>query len=55
MYFCFMYIPPSNSRLFVSGKSFNFDKLMSEVTDFESMGGQIISETHAIISKMKTI
>ena len=37
-----MYIPPTNSRLFLSGKSFNFDKLLSEATEYENTGSHII-------------
>ena len=37
-----MYIPPTNSRLFLSEKSFNFDKLLSEVNEYENTGGHII-------------
>ena len=41
IYICFLYIPPSSSRWFQSGYSFNFEKLMQDVAKYESMGGEI--------------
>ena len=41
-YICFLYIPPSNSRWFQSGKSYNFEKLMDDVAKFEGLGAEVI-------------
>ena len=37
-----MYIPPSNSRLFKMGKSFNFDQLFSEMTNYDNSDHHVI-------------
>ena len=39
---CFLYIPPSDSNWFKSGKSFNFDKLREETAQYELMGNVIL-------------
>ena len=38
IFICFTYIPPKDSRLFRSGKAFNFQKLTEEVTFYETNG-----------------
>ena len=39
---CFTYIPPKDSRLFRSGKAFNFQKLTEEVVFYETSGRVLI-------------
>ena len=37
-----MYIPPDDSRLFQSGGSYNFKKLISDIAKYEGIGGEVI-------------
>ena len=42
VFLCCVYIPPKDSRLIKSGKAFNFDKLIEEVSHFDSLGKILI-------------
>ena len=42
IFLCCVYIPPKDSRLIKSGKAFNFDKLMEEITCFDNLGKILI-------------
>ena len=39
-----MYIPPSGSNWFKSGRSFNFDKLREEMAQYELIGNVILCD-----------
>ena len=42
VFLCCVYIPPKDSRLTKSVKTFNFDKLMEEISHFDSLGKILI-------------